>query len=253
MASKRRRSNSEISISLFSFQDIITCLSGIMILLVLLIAVDIVTGKLTDKLQKRPLAPVAQNSTELLASAIINSGLNDKNSETAKNRDNILKREVESLREDKINYEQMLSDHYVRQKELKELVAQLKKKKQYALMQNTDISFILRKDNNINHQRALIIECSGKTIRSGMMNDNLADIASSREPDIFSTDQNGIDNFIKYLSALNRSGQYPVFIIKPSASYYAMQLIDKVKSMGFDVGYDAMVEEESVSFGKMLQ
>ena len=63
----RRGSNKGTTISLFSFQDIITCLSGIMILLVLILSLDIVTQKALEKTQggssSSPLKP--EQITEL--------------------------------------------------------------------------------------------------------------------------------------------------------------------------------------------
>ncbi|MBF0228472.1 MAG: hypothetical protein HQK63_02590 [Desulfamplus sp.] len=203
MGGKRRKNNNEITISLFSFQDIITCLSGIMILLVLLIAVDIVTGQ-------------AIKSPQTLM-------------QSSKSEESLKKElELEHLEKKMIQSERELADHQGKQKELNRKLAEQKKS---LSNQKKAIAFIPAKDANPN-QRAILIECSGKYIKTEFKK--------------FSTDSNDIKEFIESLENLDKLRDYPVFIIKPSASDYAMELINQVQSIGFDVGYDAMAENESV-------
>ncbi|MBF0303664.1 MAG: hypothetical protein HQK73_11535 [Desulfamplus sp.] len=211
MSGNRRKNNSEITISLFSFQDIITCLSGIMILLVLLITVDVFMKKLdtvTSRFEK-----IEQHK--------------------ANKPDNVegqLKQEIEQLKKMQIESEHELSEHQIRLKELNLKLTELEKEEKSVANQQKRIAFIPAKDANPN-QRAIIIECSGESIRT---------VSKS-----FAADLNGIRDFIQSLQHLDKLRDYPLFIIKPSASDYAMQLVQQVQSMGFDAGYDAMPENET--------
>ncbi|MBF0234364.1 MAG: hypothetical protein HQK65_15190, partial [Desulfamplus sp.] len=137
----------------------------------------------------------------------------------------------------------------------------------YLVRHNREIAFIPGK-NGRSQQRALLIECSEKLIRSGMVSHDIqttdyAEKTKNHEKtknvqgadqngyaDTFTTDRDGLGKFLNSLETLNKSDAYPLFMIKPSASEYAMQLVRQVQAMGFDVGYDAMVEDESVSFGQ---
>jgi len=242
MSGNRRRTNSSITISLFSFQDIITCLSGIMILLVLLIALDIAAEKSANGISENPL-PALNN---------LNKTPSDKSPSASPEKDEErLKMEIGLLKKKLLNSEQKLSAHNIRQKELKEQLQELKDKKRSLAMQKS-VFFIPVKEEQQN-QRALLIECSKELIRSGMVNDNSREREIESPTESFSTDQKGIRQLIQSLEKLDKSKEHPLFIIKPSASDYAMQLIWEVHSMGFDVGYDAMVEEESVAFGEKTQ
>ncbi|MBF0377217.1 MAG: hypothetical protein HQK72_07015 [Desulfamplus sp.] len=227
MGGKRRRINSEITISLFSFQDIITCLSGIMILLVLLITVDIVTGQVI----KSPHALTqTSNSYELL------------------------KKEIEELKNNLLQSEIRLSNYNKKENILKKKLIELEKRERLVANRGKSISFIPAKDANPN-QRAILIECSEDYIRFGKL-DKSSLTTNSSESNIDVTpfsnvtqlpaNPNGIRQFIQYLENFDKLRDYPVFIIKPSASDYAMELINQVQSIGFDVGYDAMAENESV-------
>ncbi|MBF0574261.1 MAG: hypothetical protein HQK69_10995, partial [Desulfamplus sp.] len=116
------------------------------------------------------------------------------------------------------------------------------------------ISFIPAKDANPN-QRAILIECSKDYIRFGKLNKSSSTTNSSGANTIITpssqvtqlpANSNGIRQFIQYLENFDKLRDYPIFIIKPSASEYAMELINQVQSIGFDVGYDAMAENERV-------
>lgn len=212
MSTKRRRSNSQITISLFAFQDIITCLSGIMILLLLMISVDIAAQKLNINISD--LSPSDTNAAQV---------------ESEKS----LKQNIQNLKKVADNSSDDLVDYQIRHQELTDKIKELEEKRESFLHQKEAVSFIPAKDANPN-QRALLVECSGEFIRLGGV--------------AFPADQRGTAGFIQYLETLDKLRDYPVFIIKPSASNYAMQLVQTVQNMGFDTGYDAMAESERVDF-----
>ena len=217
MSSKRRKKNSEITISLFSFQDIITCLSGIMILLVLLITVDIVVAKFDI---------VAPGSATPLNTPLPH--------QTGDSKLPIKEDDIQHLQTVVKEFGREMSEHQSRLKELKQQVTELEQQKKSLASRGKSISFIPAKDANPN-QRPLLVECSGESIRGKFGS--------------FSADSNGSRQFMQYLQTLpnlDKLRDYPLFIIKPSASDYAMQLVQQVQSMGFDVGYDAISENESI-------
>lgn len=228
MSGRRRKNSSSIVISLFSFQDIITCLSGVMILIVLLTAVNIVAGKL--------------DIGESMEQKIPDGG------KLSCNREELLKQEIEQLKKVKKQSERELSAYRIRQEELRKQLTQLDQKSRSISRQSRTISFIPAEEGENRNQRALLIECSEELIRSEVVNHNPTARDKKSPTAIFSTDRKGILQLLHSLEKLDKSREYPLFIIKPSASDYAMQLIRQVQSMGFDVGYDAMVEEESVAF-----
>ena len=224
MGKKRRTS---VSISLFSFQDIITCLSGIMILLVLLITLDMVTQKLSarpDADIKYEGSPFVEDQNRLEKDRL------EKNVKELENRH-------QDIQDQKKQFEIIERGLHSRLEELKKL--------HDALFLDNTITLIPEKGSE---QKPLLVECSGDTIRRGKTNLKI-DTGVKINPDVFSTDGIGIQQFLKSLALVNKKDEYILFMIKPSASDYAMQLIGQVRRMGFDVGYDAMLEDQVLSFG----
>ncbi len=238
MSGKRRKISSSISISLFSFQDIITSLSGIMILLVLFIAVDIATQTLD----------IDGNKTTEKTSLFNDSPIAHKNI--------LLKKEIKILKKEVIQYEQELLKYHIRQNELQQYLIELTEKNRAVANQNRTISFIPTKDIEEN-KHALLIECSGEYIRFGMLKkkeqykkDSDSNFSTITLPEInqFSADQKGIREFVQYLQNFDKARDYLLLFIKPSASSYAMSLVHHIQVIGFDTGYDAISEDESIDF-----
>ncbi|MBF0204564.1 MAG: hypothetical protein HQK67_09690, partial [Desulfamplus sp.] len=177
MSGKRRKTNSGITISLFSFQDIITSLSGIMILLVLLITVDIVTGRLVDPLNSSQLEKKTEedinsenfSNKELRRENLSNKEIGNKN---INSEEDALKKEIENLERYKLQSSRELSDYQIKKEELEQQLTRLTEKKKSFSRPDKNISFIPAKDDNSN-MRALLIECSRESIRTGMIDYNL--------------------------------------------------------------------------------
>ncbi|MBF0388666.1 MAG: hypothetical protein HQK71_01035 [Desulfamplus sp.] len=225
---KRRKNSSAVAISLFSFQDIITSLSGVMILLVLLIAVSITTQKLDFNSKQEP-------AKEVL---------------TDENRKELLKENVAELEKEQKGVKERLFANLSRIKELTYQLAELEKRVASPSMQKRAISFIPAKDDNPN-QNTLLIECSGELIRYGIFSSSGSEAANAPTGDSsqaqFSADSKGVNNFFESLESIDRLKYSLLFIIKPSASNYAMQLINKAHNMGFETGYDAIAENQSIT------
>jgi len=252
----RKRANNGISISLFSFQDIITCLSGIMILLVLMLCVDIVSQKILNAqgdASHPPPAAIPSPDEE----ATINSGSETSEGEKFTDPVKVAKEKIESeyrkrkmisdidilegqikkLHGEVTQIEQDLLSKHTREQELGSQLIDLRKTWK-VLSMDKSISFIPEKGSNLS---AILVECSRDSIRAGRYSDN-------KPPQIFSTNKNGVGKFIRSLKKFNKHHYFVLFVIKPSGIDYTMNLIHKVQLMGFDVGYDAMVEEQYISF-----
>ncbi|MBF0111818.1 MAG: hypothetical protein HQK74_03695 [Desulfamplus sp.] len=231
---KCRKNSSAIAISLFSFQDIITSLSGIMILLVLLIAVSITTQKLDFNSKKEP-------AKEALKDKLSTDG----------NRKELLKENIAELEKEQKGVKKRLFENLSRIKELTYQLSELEKRVASPSMQKRAISFIPAKDDNPN-QHTLLIECSGELIRYRVFNRSSGSEAANAptgDPSQaqFSADSKGLNNFFESLESIDRLKYSLLFIIKPSASNYAMQLINQVHNMGFETGYDAIAENQNIT------
>ncbi len=334
-----RRHRTSVSISLFSFQDIITCLSGVMILLVLLITLDIATRKLSgefqfkpesDSFRQTPPGKFLPESSSLLSKIFLETSLetslkipleqatsdgtnsiqallkelnrmienlNARHASDAVNmaeltanieygirhlieQQNSLKRSIKKFEQQHSYFEKKKKEIQRREGELESRLAELKKMHD-ALSWNNSITLIPEKGSGI-QQKPLVVECAGNTIRRVELDTvrqeevntvrqeeldtirqgeldtihrrkrdtiHRRDVTRNRDANIFSTDTNGIQQFLNSLTSVNKADEYLLFMIKPSASDYAMQLIGQVQQMGFDVGYDAMLEEQVLSFG----
>lgn len=227
----KNRINRDASISLFSFQDIITCLSGIMILLVLLLCVDIITQKILDATPSKasPSRSLPNETDEFPISDTL--FIDPIEASRAKVEQDILSENIDKAT---MMRDGLRAHHHELLNKLNELESSFN-----SLSKDQRIAFIPEKGSNL---APVLVECSGKTIRLGGINNSK--ISSEQ----FSTDQDGQTAFIHSIKNLNKFQEYIVFLIKPSGVGYAMDLISKVKSIGFDVGYDTLIETEHVSF-----
>lgn len=258
----RRSKGGGVPISLFSFQDLITSLSGILILLVLLMAVQVALRKAI---------PVkARVSPERIVDV---SQLNKKNATLKKELEELSQVMTLSVSQDSVAVVQLLTDEerklkdrqreVDRQKEMhSSLVARLinvqqkevlsQKATQPLKQELVQLRAALGKTVSesklfyIPEEGALktpiLVECSGVAIRMGF-------ISRSEKPTIFSPDRAGIVSFEKHISRYSPSREYFVFMIKPSGVDYWEALSKAAYSLQFDVGYDALEEGKSIGFG----
>lgn len=261
MGRAKGRSRSGVSISLFSFQDIITSLSGIMILLVLLILLDLITRQL----------PVmsARESKKM------ESKRDDHLPNVDENHPPIDLKALEIQAKDvHARHDQLLSHIVDMEKKLATLKA-----RHDDLTSNETITLIPEKGGD---QRPLFIQCSKDEIRilgwdlrasdgTGLRDINGRDprstggtdhrgtdrvdpsiVGRSTEavedlPDRFGTTPGEIARFLETMErSVNPNREYLLMMVKPSASNYAMGLIHRIRQRNFDVGYDAMLEHQTL-------
>jgi len=230
-----KRSQSRTPISLFSFQDIITSVCGIMVLLVLLFAIE-----------------VARRSEESPGSQ---DGENNKQPEIDRIEEQI--KETEKLKHDRIK--ELLgrnagSNYILLEGELSELTSQIEflsaanhalvdayenlvdylngvKQEAQRNKQVSSVKFIQGKSD----KKPLLVECSYKSIvLKGM---------KGKAEETFKIDEQR--RFNEYLeNNVNKSMYCLVVMIKPSSIGYSYKLANSIQSQGYTVGWDAL--EESV-------
>ncbi len=86
----------------------------------------------------------------------------------------------------------------------------------------------------------VLVVCTKDKIRMGRLGDTVA-----QEYPVSAAGRNSCLSNIRQRSRL---AEYVVFIIKPTATEYAMALVSSVRQEGFDVGYDALEEDKDVAF-----
>jgi len=244
---RANRRDSGSAISLFSFQDIITATAGIMILLVLLFSLTIATRSVQTETAPPSIdTPVEEPATDPVDEFLM---LQDRltalrQQEEARARLMVLEsiqssfqtssNSVADLRmvseQRKNDLKQALLNMKSREVELQEVMSVLQNR--VALRTLT----IEAKDQEM--QRALIVECSGSTFRTGTL--------STKQYVEHASD---ID-FLKWISENPRIRESPiVFLIKPSAGKTAFDVVQFLQEKGFTVGYDPLEEGISVRFG----
>lgn len=258
----RRQQGNSAPISLFSFQDLITSLSGILILLVLLMAVQIAISKTipaasdneTETIPdldgikmsiaslKRQLGALRQalnagSSVDAVAAVEQTVAAERVRSELSKEltRMNGWKESLESrLAVVKEMAERQESENRPMKAELDQLQAALER-----AVRESKVFYIPEKGDP---KTPVLVECSGTAIRVGFISRPVA-------PVVFGTDKTGIRGFIRQLGEYSPTREYLVFMVKPSSLGYWEQLKEAAASRNFDMGYDALEEDKTIGFG----
>lgn len=221
---KRRSSGGDSPINFFSFQDIITSLVGILVILTLVMAIGASIPKTIPPIEsKHETAPVSIPD-------VINNG-SGKFDDARKTVKDIELGDL--LIELKHTYGK-LEDEY--QGFVEEL--NVKKMQLRDISENKNIFFIPGKSD----KTPLIVECSQSSMIVGTIN-------NQSQPVAFTSNTEGFKNFSAYMLTRKKEYEYFVIMIKPSGADWAMSLVDIIQNAGFDVGYDALEEEKSVAFG----
>lgn len=259
----RRSKGSSSPISLFSFQDLITSLSGILILLVLIMSVQIAVQAVTatspriedPEIQAR--LPALREETEALRKrlaelrALHNSqGTNDavsvvRASVQAEREHELLRVAIEKMNSAVAALEKRLE--MIRSEEaearsqattLTQEMDDLRTAQAEALEQKR--IFVIPEEGTT--KTAVIVECSDAIARAGY-------IDRAAPPTSFSTEREMSTEFRKYLGGLSSSREYIVFMVKPSGVNVFQALRSIAVASGFDVGYDALEEDRSIALG----
>lgn len=259
----RRQNGSASPISLFSFQDLITSLSGILILLVLMMSVQIavqgVTAKpppMLDQQNQERLAALRDQAESLrsrlaaLQALRLSQVTNDavamvRASVQAEREHDALLDAVEKSLNTVAALESRLERARKEESEASKNAASLKtemdqlRTAQAEALQNRKL-FVIPEEGAA--KTAVIVECSGTSARAGY-------IDRASPPVTFAADRDPKTEFHKFLGGLSSSREYIVFMVKPSGVnlFYGLQSV----AMGqeFDIGYDALEEDRSIALG----
>ena len=259
----RRQQGTGAPISLFSFQDLITSLSGILILLVLLMAVEIAVKNVTSKpgaqddLERtrrlvglRAKVEALRNRFRDLRASQHNGGANDplaiaQESIRAELKFETLQNDSDKSR-DAINaMEKRLERARQEEKKVREksesLSAELEKLRSAQTLALTQRKMFVIPEEGA-PKTAVIVECSENSVRAGYIDRPVA-------PVIFSADESLSKVFGEYIERLSSSSEYIVFMIKPSGVKVFKSLILIARAHEFDVGYDALEEDQYIEMG----
>ena len=231
-----KRKSSSVPVSLFSFQDIITSICGIVILLVLMFAIELSRQKASSSGQEKPGGPVDQTPT-------ITNTINKLNS---------LKGVLDKTRRDKINkgtyeYFKELEEQLTNQlgvlgvekneteeltRALTNLIAQCKdlEKKVDETSEEEIVTFIPGKGS----KDPVLVECSGTNIS----------VKGKHAKNFDASDRQSALRFLT--ESLNKSSECLVLMTKPSSVDYAYGFAQELGQGGFTVGWDALEEHKHV-------
>jgi DNA repair exonuclease SbcCD ATPase subunit len=251
-----RKDNSP-PLSLFSFQDIITGLCGIMILLVLIMVLDLITKPDVKPTEKGPDEEVNIDKLRADVEALKKQynenerGLAERVPET-----NVLT-ELAIKTKDANQQDAAIRNLDTQVPKLKEQLANLKQEKEesdrkYKELENvrkaldaaiaqipakSEMTIILERGQS---KMPIYVECSQKTVTVHFP-------IHKKEPIIFTLSQ-ATAQLLKLANETDKLTNYFVFLIRPSSVKYAFDLQSAIKSLGFATGQDPVLEDKVVKF-----
>jgi uncharacterized membrane protein len=264
MSRKNRRD--ELPVNLFSFQDIITSLSGIVILLTLMMALELLERPPTEApATAAPAAPAEISEEDLavlrarLAAVRQARQTRDSASPTARPSAVTLADRFQAATDLSRSLAEELNASAEERRRLEKeeaaartLAEQAKAEleRQQAATRAAELELDqVRRDRRLtlipqagSSKRPVIVECSAVTIR-------VARLGGGDRVALFDNDMRGQGKFQDYIRAtFAKDQEYMVFMLKPSAFRSGLQLQERVREMGFAVGYDALEEEYAIGF-----
>ena len=233
MGRSKGRSRNSTSISLFSFQDIMTSLSGIMILLTLLISLDLIIHSVPQTALSHP--PSAKHSRTAELSMI---GEKTSNFHQVNAADDLF---MAAAQAQELN---LRKNRVSRLAETMTMRLEKLKKEHENLSKHQEIRLIPEKGGG---QRPILLQCSKDEIVVIDRNSRFGD-EKKRRPARFGTTLEERRRLLEVMArSVDPNREYLLMMIKPSASDYAMSLIRQIQQQDFDVGYDAMLEHQSLT------
>ena len=260
----RRAKSGAPPIILIFFQDIITSLSGIMIFLTLMMAVDVASHHELGLSGPVPAAANNESALQALRKRVASlreairhlslAGLTNGDPRRA------LANATQAIHEEKRQVDLLLEQEELR-REIERLERELAAARQESKLSQAEQQELELKIKTLNEALAkalqdrgvafipeagiaktpLLVECSGAKIRSGFL-------TRAEPPTEFATTEEGIEAFMKYAATRSASQEYFVLFLKPSSIKYGRKMALLLKGQGYDVGYDAFEEDRSIRF-----
>ena len=285
----RLRRDSAPKLSFFAFQDIITSVSGILILVVLILATDLEqastsTGRATPEelaleqqldsliVERNRVVDRLQNLRESLASADVIPSASKLTADIAE-----LKQLIESTTKQMVDGKQAMAaaEAAIREQDLKlglnktreEVDALRQKNEELALKDAAERSKLAELERRVALAQSQLLRVRAREGQLWFIPEPSTD---QREPILVVVGDGGInvDRFDKadsrstysagaaaaglqsYLKQLSKNQQFIVFLVRPSGIELFRKLRDQTRSAGFQTGYDAVGEDKKITFGR---
>lgn len=258
-----RRKSDEAPLSLFSLQDIITCLCGILILLVLLLALHVSANQ--DKAKDLQ----SEKESEFDCAVEEEKQLDAKRNQLAKN----VRERVEALQNiagGTVSHMQLEEAERAKTREYDAELATCEADIERMENESVALAATLREEarlRNETQERLDVVQGELEKRRTRMVaflpddgmlkRPMLVQCSSNRvvvlrlsEPPQFSwPSSEAVEQFISLTRQLERSRDYFVVFMKPSGVDVAKKLLQCAALAGFEVGYDALEEDETLVRG----
>ena len=267
----RRGGSSGGPVSLFAFQDIITTVSGIMVLVVLLLALEVLSAKSLKT--PTPKAPPKEQRAEKEIAALSETirKLEERIVRVVKEREQVAKlkldqapeelerasrrarettREMAAMRptlEQRTRQTAQLERETTElDRKTKELEARLKEVKEKVRQDSS-----LKRVHYVFARKAaktpILVECSGEGVQARVLD------GKSRTVEFFDPRsvnyQSSLRKFAAWARKRNFLRELFVVVVKPSAAGYAPRVIQTLRRSGFEVGFEPL-EEERTAIGE---
>jgi len=261
---RRRRRGADAPISLFSFQDVIMCVTGIVILVTLMMTLDLIN--------RVPAKSAADSDPEVKAKALqqevvgLQREINEEN-----RRMSATQQSLSALSE--INLAELPSEIEREKARLDGIRSETKKAaSNLEGLQRSSSEFTNEKDrlaaevtrlehelreattapigqvSFVSHERTsktpVLVECSGAGVKVRVLSDPpMTQSFVEEESNHYLSAK-----FCEWLRHLSKTQHAMVVLIKPSAARYAPAVVEHLREEGFDVGFEPLEEEKSSIF-----
>ncbi len=255
----RGRRISQAPVSLFSLQDIITCLMGIMILIVLILALEMISKTAVDVVAHESDLSSLEESIRTLEArhAHCTQKLQALDDNEIEPKMSPLER-ARALQSAQHDYKQVTNDLEQANRDLAKLPQAIEEKEQAIEKNNAILSrlaqLLINAQKNANRKAmrnvafipdgrtrktAHLVECSSNAVRVV----SLGAPPRNQEWPV----EGAIEQFDRLLRDSSTSSEYFVFMLKPSGVSIGMKLYYAAAYRGFEAGYDALEEKAKVS------
>lgn len=258
-----RRSFDESPVSFFSFQDIVTSISGIMIFIVLLLALDMTTAAFTPQQVSTPIRPEMPLEAEVAALEARLTELQARLETARTASSDMLSASPAEVRgaiqelEKKIQTMDTAKDfrdeaRRHREKKVEALREALRKtardikelaraKERLDATMHKRVVFAFAEEEQ--GRKVLVLECSATELL-------LQEIQSEKTPVAFrdASPANRIASLEAALGSYPAASHQILVILKPSAFGFGFEFVEKLKALGYAVGYEP-IEEDCSTLG----
>jgi len=280
---RRRISEGGSPISLFSFQDIITCITGIMIMLVLLLILDVITK--TEMAAKAEHLEPDVSGEDLPETEPLQKQLEELRRDIEKN-GKILEHsalaDTANVAEEITNADQRISEGRQKARQIREKRKSAKKRleqipdiRKRHKEQSESIGRIegevgeVRKRQSKNEERIegeiAVIRGEIEATKSGKKIFYVPAVRENKQAILVQCTENSIkvqpidrsekvktfasfDQFTEYTKKRNKGREYFVILVKPDGIDFFIQIRDGLHNSGFDMGYEPLEQDKEAVF-----